>query len=55
MSASPSRLPWLILVVAAAAGLGLWLGQRAFAPPAATAPELRSALRYPQRQFSSSC
>lgn len=48
MSASPSRLPWLILVVAAAAGLGLWLGQRAFAPPAATAPELRSALRYPQ-------
>ena len=48
MSASPSRMPWLILVAAVAAGLGLWLGQRAFAPPAGMAPELRSALRYPQ-------
>lgn len=49
MSASnPSRLPWLILVVAVAASLGLWLGQRQFAPRGGEAPALQALLRYPQ-------
>ncbi len=49
MSASnPSRLPWLILVVAVAASLGLWLGQRQFAPRDGEAPALQAVLRYPQ-------
>jgi protein SCO1/2 len=48
MPASTPRLPWLILVVAVAAGFGLWLGQRAFAPTTPAGVELRSMLRYPQ-------
>jgi protein SCO1/2 len=48
MSLSTPRLPWLILVVAVAAGFGLWLGQRVFAPSTPAAAELASMLRYPQ-------
>lgn len=37
-----------ILIVALAAGLGLWAGQRWFAPTATTAPAMANTVLYPQ-------
>ena len=47
---APSRnlLPWLIVIAAAAAGLGLWAGQRMTAGPAAERPALAATLLYPE-------
>ena len=38
---------WLILIAALAAGLGLWLGMRAFAPAGAALPTLQSMVPFP--------
>jgi protein SCO1/2 len=48
MSASSRLLPWLIVIAAAAAGLGLWAGQRLTAGPGAGRPALSATLLYPQ-------
>lgn len=41
-------LPWLIAAAALAGALGLYLGQRHFAPETNTGPATRAALVYPQ-------
>ena len=38
----------IILIAALAAGLGLWLGMRAFAPPGTPLPPLQSGISFPQ-------
>lgn len=38
---------WLILIAAFAAGLGLWLGLRAFAPAGSALPVLQSTMPFP--------
>lgn len=39
---------WIILIAALAAGLGLWLGMRTFAPGAPALPALQSGVLFPQ-------
>jgi len=39
---------WLILIAALAAGLGLWLGMRAFAPAGPALPPLQSGVPFPR-------
>ncbi len=49
-SASRNLLPWLIVIAAAAAGLGLWAGQRMLSAPAVERPALAATLLYPERR-----
>ncbi|HET9482580.1 MAG TPA: SCO family protein [Xanthomonadales bacterium] len=46
--ASNKTVTWIILVAAVFAGLGLWLGQRAFAPAPALPKTMAATLLYPQ-------
>ena len=46
--ASNRTVMWGIVVAALFAGLGLWLGQRAFAPARETGPEMAATILYPE-------